>query len=277
MQTVPFTLTAEGASSRAAAGSGNPGLEPRVCPREAGSGRSGRSPYYEAEGVIIYHGDCREILPEISGDVVITDPPYGVGIEYGDSQAVDSLAHAKQLYEDFIALALGSAPMLLTTIGCFAIEKHLYAVRPPAWRLCWRKGITSRPSPVGFTDWEPVFVYGEKVHRNAHDLFTVQPEKMGRFGHPCPKPLGFAEWLISRFVRDGETLIDPFAGSGTMLRAAKDRNLKCIGIEIEERFCEIAARRLSQSVLSLGGGGAEQVGDETATQHSGAGSQNDPS
>lgn len=208
-------------------------------------------PYYESGGITLYNGDCREILPTLHGDLIITDPPYGVGIEYGDKQK-DDLELVKKLYVDFLGMATNAAGITLTTVGCYEIEKYLYVTLPPAWRLCWRKGITSRPSAVGFTDWEPVFVYGKKVHRNAHDLFTVAPEKMGAYGHPCPKPIGFAQWLISRFSDPGATVIDPFAGSGTSLRAAKDLGRKAIGIELEEKFCEIIVRRLAQENLFAG-------------------------
>jgi len=204
-------------------------------------------PYYESGGITIYHGDCREILPTLKAGLVVADPPYGVGLEY--ASYLDSLDSAKLLYADFIAKAKIAAPIVLTTVGCFDLELFLYSTIPPKWRLCWRKGITSRPSAVGFTDWEPVFVYGDHVHRNTHDLFTVQPEKMGAFGHPCPKPIGFALWLIDRFSDPCSIVLDPFMGSGTTLRAAKDLGRRAIGIEIEEKYCEIAARRMGQEVL----------------------------
>jgi site-specific DNA-methyltransferase (adenine-specific) len=206
-------------------------------------------PYYHDEraGITIYHGDCREILPTLKADLVMADPPYGVGLEYASYD--DSLDGAKSMYVDFIQKAMASAPIVLTTVGCYALELFLYSQLPPKWRLCWRKGITSRPSAVGFTDWEPIFVYGENVHRHAHDLFTVQPERMGSFGHPCPKPIGFALWLVDKFSDKGATVIDPFMGSGTTLRAAKDLGRKAIGIEIEEKYCEIAVKRLAQGVM----------------------------
>jgi site-specific DNA-methyltransferase (adenine-specific) len=207
-------------------------------------------PYFDDGQCVIYHGDCREILPGLRADLVLTDPPYGVGIDYG-AGSDDSIDAAKRLYVQFIDQATVTAAITLTTVGCYALELFLYANRPPKWRLCWRKGITSRPSAVGFTDWEPVFVYGDKVHRNSHDLFTVQPERMGAYGHPCPKPDGFGRWLVSRFCDVGGTVLDPFMGSGTTLRAAKDLGRRAIGIEIEERYCAIAAKRLEQQVLTF--------------------------
>jgi len=208
-------------------------------------------PYYEQDGITIYHGDCREILPHLGpADLVLTDPPYGVDMKYGDS-VTDTVDVSFHRILDVVRIAEALSPIVLTTVGCFEIEKRLYASHPPVWRLCWRKGITSRPSAVGFTDWEPVFVYGRAVHRNAHDLFTVQPELIGAFGHPCPKPLGFSTWLISRFSYECAMVVDPFMGSGTTLVAAKQLYRKAIGIEIEEKYCEIAVGRLSQFVLPL--------------------------
>jgi len=81
-----------------------------------------------------------------------------------------------------------------------------------------------------------------------HDYFYAQPEPFDN-GHPCPKPLAWAKWLIAKST--AQTVLDPFMGSGTTLRAAKDLGRKAIGIEIEERYCEIAAKRMSQMVMEL--------------------------
>lgn len=214
-------------------------------------------PYYDEDGCTIYHGDCREILPQLEPvDLVLTDPPYGVGLEYGELVS-DTLEEMKSLYFWFIPACTEKSRCTVTTVGCFALETFLYQNLPPRWRVCWRKGITSRPSAIGFTDWEPVFVYGDDVYRGCHDLFTCQPERMGAFGHPCPKPHEFARWLVVHFMSGEEEpesalpILDPFMGSGTTLRAAKDLGRKAIGIEIHEPYCEIAAKRLSQKVLAF--------------------------
>lgn len=146
---------------------------------------------------------------------IVTDPPYGVGLDYGDAVDDSESAGVARMVR-FVDAATAHADVVLTTVGRFSIEVALYQQRPPKWRLCWRKGITSRPSPVGFTDWEPVFVYGAgSVHRHAHDLFDAPPEKMGSHGHPCPKSEAWARWLISRFTDQGNAVCDPFMGSGT--------------------------------------------------------------
>jgi len=207
------------------------------------------TPYYEHAGITIYHGDCREVLPTLSADVVITDPPYGVGIIYGSYE--DALNETTGLVLDFVLTATAMSRCVAFSVGAFATEKELYRILPPRWRMCWYKGTQSTVSPIGFSDWEMILVYGDRVHNYAHDYFCARPEVMGAFGHPCPKPIAFSRTLIRRLARAGDVICDPFMGSGTTLRAAKDLGHPAIGIEIEERYCEIAARRLAQEVLPL--------------------------
>ena len=209
------------------------------------------TPYYEQDGIVIYHGDCREVLPSLSVDVVIGDPPYGVGIEYASYE--DEITKTTAMVMDFVKTATSVARCVAFTVGKYDTEKELYRLLPPRWRMCWYKGAQSTASPIGFTDWEAVLVYGEMVHNHAHDYFYAQPEQMGAFGHPCPKPLQFARILISRLAKPGEVICDPFMGSGTTLRAAKDIGHRAIGIELEEKYCEIAAKRLAQGALDLFG------------------------
>ncbi len=207
-------------------------------------------PYYEENGITIYHGDCREVLPSLPVvDLVLTDPPYGVGINYASYD--DQLGTTTKMVKDFVLLSLERSKIVAFTVGKWETELELYKTLPPRWRMCWYKGAQSTASPIGFNDWEAVFIYGDKVHRNAHDYFFAQPERMGAFGHPCPKPLKFCTTIISRLTKYGETVCDPFMGSGTTLRAAKDLGRKAIGIDIEERYCEIAANRLRQEVLQF--------------------------
>jgi site-specific DNA-methyltransferase (adenine-specific)/modification methylase len=193
----------------------------------------------------LYLGDCLEIMPKLPrAQAVITDPPYGVGLEYG-AGVDDSEEAGIARMTAFIDAAVTMSDVVLTTVGRFSIEVALYKLRPPKWRLCWRKGITSRPSPVGFTDWEPIFVYGEgSVHRHAHDLFDAPPEKMGAHGHPCPKSEAWARWLIAKFTEAGDMVCDPFMGSGTTGVSAIHAGRKFIGIEINQDYFEIACRRI---------------------------------
>jgi hypothetical protein len=124
----------------------------------------------------------------------------------------------------------------------------IYTNYPPDWLICWYKGSPGTAAYVGFNDWEPLLVYGKLQGLQMHDYFYAKPEKFN--GHPCPKPLRWASTLLSRVMP--KSTLDPFMGSGTTLRAAKNLGRKAIGIEIEEKYCEIAVKRLRQEVFNFG-------------------------
>ncbi len=123
----------------------------------------------------------------------------------------------------------------------------------PKWVLAWYKpGAVSYNKTGGFNIWEQVLVYGDKVPRISQDLYESAPlnfMKGVERGHPCPKHYGMWRWMLTTVSRPGETVLDPFMGSGTTLRAAKDLGRKAIGIEIVEEYCAIAVERLRQGVL----------------------------
>ena len=207
-------------------------------------------PYYQQDDITIYHGDCRDVLPQFpdkSFDLVLTDPPYGVGIEYGMFE--DTLANVRDHLSFLIPECVRVAKISTMTAGKYETELWIWKNHPPSWRLCWHKGSPGTTSAVGFNDWELVFVWGDEIHRNAHDHFYAQPEKMGAYGHPCPKPLGYSMW-IGKWFSD-ISILDPFGGSGTTAVAAKQLGRKCTLIEIEEKYCEIAVKRLAQMELSF--------------------------
>jgi DNA modification methylase len=195
-------------------------------------------------------GDCLEVMkniPDKSIDLVVTDPPYGVGIDYGVYE--DSLTNTKNLVLSFVKEAVRISKITLFTAGKFETEVFLYQNFPPRWRLCWHKGSTGNISPVGFNDWEMVMVYGNKVCVNQHDYFKTNTERMGFGGHPCPKPLAYSQWLVNRFSKRGDIVLDPFLGSGTTAVAWKNLGRQFIGIEINPDYCKIAEDRLRQEVL----------------------------
>jgi len=210
-------------------------------------------PYYEdtKSGIVIYHGDCREILPTLPKvDLVLTDPPYGVGLEYASYN--DTEANWFQLMEGAIPVMRQSSDMVILPSCQIKRLGWFYQHHKPDWIIVWHKGSPGCASSIGFNDWEPLLVYGRTHGLSMHDHFTVcNDEEMGVRGHPCPKPIKWATWLLTRALPKNGTVADPFMGSGTTLRAAKDLGRKAIGIEIEERYCEIAAKRLAQEVLAL--------------------------
>jgi site-specific DNA-methyltransferase (adenine-specific) len=227
-------------------------------------------PYYERDGIVIYHGDCREILPKMWADAVITDPPYGIGLikktsDYRDSQHFDegeSLkasvlyedgpGHVRQLIADTMPLILESASRAMVFPG----PAMLWAYPEPRAIGCVFTPNGAGRSAWGFQCMHPVLFYGSDPYLvdgkgGRPNSFRTEQPNTENIDHPCPKPLPWMRWAVTRASREGETILDPFMGSGTTLRAAKDLGRKAIGIEIEERYCEIAAKRLSQEVLAL--------------------------
>lgn len=205
-------------------------------------------PYYEDGAVTIYHGDCRDVLPYVAADVVVTDPPYGVGVDYGTFH--DTPEMLASLVADVFPIMQKVGRVGLTPgIG----NERLYP--QPDWTLAWFYGGGSNYSPWGFNCWQPILVWGKCPYMAAGDGCRPDAVVMNlpavANGHPCSKPFRFMTWLVNRLSRCHEIVLDPFMGSGTTLRAAKDLGRKAIGIEIEERYCEIAARRCSQETMAL--------------------------
>jgi len=228
-------------------------------------------PYYEENGITIYHGDCREILPSLHGqyDVVVTDPPYGRAFsssrkgQFGKSK----VANDETTIERDWLLSNISVPSV--------VFGSPYVSRPAAFRavLIWDKGDHVGMGDLSFP-WKPCF---EEIYINGDGFIGRRSSAVlrypaiagtvavnhGRF-HPTEKPHLLMRDLISKCPTGA--VLDPFMGSGTTLRAAKDLGRKAIGIEIEERYCEIAAKRLRQEVLNFDSS-AQSVPERDAEIH----------
>ena len=231
-------------------------------------------PYYDHAGITIYHGDCREVMasfpPCFRVDALVTDPPYGVNLvtktsDYRQSKHFDNgeSLKATRLYQDdedhvssLIKTAIPAALSIAERGIVFSGVNMLFHYPRPAWVGC-----VFTPNGAGRCSWwfvcmHPILFYGKDPALQdgkgslPNSFRTEQPNREA-FDHPCPKPISWMKWAVERASRQGETIIDPFMGSGTTLRAAKDLGRRAIGIEIEERYCEIAAKRLSQEVLPL--------------------------
>lgn len=212
-------------------------------------------PYYQDDAVTIYHGECREIAPLVCADVVITDPPYGIAYSSGWSK--ETRAHAAEIAGDASTELRDWAVMKFADKPCafFATPKCRLPMEPRAL-LVWDKGEAAGMGDLSIPwkpNWEVVWIGGDgwagtrssSVLRGAPMATT---STMGRV-HPHEKPV----WLLGALIKKAPAgvILDPFMGSGPTLRAAKDLGRIAVGIEIEERYCEIAAKRMRQEVLPL--------------------------
>lgn len=215
-------------------------------------------PYYDEDGITIYHGDCREILPHLPKvDLVLTDPPYGVelGSRLNNGRTREPYTQFTDTDEamrgilDIISMILSINTRVVITPGV----KNLLRYPHPSHIGSFYYPAASGCNAWGFSCWQPILFYGKDPYggKGSRPDSYQSTEPAEQNGHPCPKPYGQWSWLVARCSLEGETILDPFMGSGTTLRAAKDLGRKAIGIDIEEKYCEIAVKRLAQGVLKL--------------------------
>ncbi len=237
-------------------------------------------PYYQDEWVQIFHGDCRDILPELPKvDLVLTDPPYGV------TQNKQDVCIDLSLFLGYPAVVFSQQPFTTDVISQHR-EKFKYD-------LVWDKVLTSgflNANRMPLRRHETILIFGdvnytpqktkgnknhskgkpkETANNNYGDFDFVDnavlhgdlkhPTSILTYPKPHPsvarhrteKPVELLRWLVESYSSSGNVILDPFAGSGSTLEACKSLNRHCIGIEIEEKYCEIAAKRCSQMVMDL--------------------------
>ena len=202
-----------------------------------------------SDSVSLYMGDCRDILPTLGKvDAVVTDPPYGVDLDYNSYD--DTFDNWKALVDEVIPVLcrMSKGPVIIPT-SKFEAEQHLHKLGP-IWRMCWFKGASCTRSPIGFKDWEPTFVFNKAPRKQVHDYFTAHANMVRDQvpDHPCPKPIAWASWLVDKMSEEGETVCDPFMGSGTTGIACHRTGRKFIGIEKDARYFEIARKRLENEL-----------------------------
>jgi len=223
-------------------------------------------PYHEEAGIVIYNADCRQVLPFLPKfDLLLTDPPYGNNYSTGYRQGIyrpstritgDLLT--EPLLNDVAEL---TEPLLndVAAIYWFAAPDRLDIVLPIVKRwelvnvLCWDKGnCTAGDLECSYgKQWEAcVFAVTKKhplIGTRDRDILRFSRGNTSGYVHPTQKPVSLFRYLCSRHEKG--LILDPFMGSGTTLVAAKLEGRKAVGIEISEKYCEIAANRLRQGVL----------------------------
>lgn len=230
------------------------------------------APYYQDDHVTIYHGDSAEILPTIpSGSVhaIITDPPYIIGAVSAGSMASKSGGWADMMNSSaWFASWYREVGRIRKDAGVFwsflnwrslpvvmraALDAQLPITSMAVWDKQWigpggSQGLRPSYEMIGLFCGASFSI----ENRGVADILKHQVGSYKESGHPAEKPLGLLARLVElSSVPDGGLVVDPFLGSGTTARAAKDAGVRCIGIEAEERYCEIAAKRSAQEVLSL--------------------------
>lgn len=249
-------------------------------------------PYYQDEWVTIYHGDCRDILPQLPKvDFICTSPPYpGNNKMWGDlfkagneeeahkylnerwSLCLDNLANGCK-----IAINIANTKRRPYIPNTYYIYEFMLGKVEPIGEIIWNKGYGQcgtawgsfrSPSDMALADQhEYILIFRQFGERYKPDIFEkidcfdfkswrnsmwqFSPAKASKQNHVAPFPINIPNRLIILYTFDGEIVLDPFLGSGTTAYCAKKLNRKCIGIEIEEKYCEIAAKRCSQGVFDL--------------------------
>lgn len=239
--------------------------------------------YYDHNGITIYHGDCLEVMasmPNQSIDMIWTDPPYGHSNNDGDLNAMlakveerEAIAIANDTPETFRIVFDG---MLKQAARILKRECSVCCCccggGGPSPTFAW---VANRMDQDGFqffhsVIWDKIMPGLGWRYRRQHEMVMVAHRKGGKLAwanpdrstsnivrmhkpreglHPNEKPVGLPQHFIGLHTKDGDVVLDPFMGSGTTLVAAKLEGRRAIGIEMEERYCEMAVKRLGQEVL----------------------------
>jgi site-specific DNA-methyltransferase (adenine-specific) len=227
-------------------------------------------PYYDEAGITIYHADCRDVLPALSEiDLLVTDPPFFMPVTHYSSRTpwAKSWGDVAMLGAAFGAvLELSVASLALTanvasfcdgaSFAAFYPEfyRRFPQVRTLVWDKChfgmghqWRK--QHELIIVGRTSADAKWTGGHGLP----DILRAKTVNSAARRHPVDKPVDLLRQLVGATTDRGDLVVDPYMGGGSALAAAAEMERRAIGIEIEERYCEIAARRLAQEVLDFGG------------------------
>jgi len=203
--------------------------------------------------VRLYRGDCLDILPTLeagSVDAVVTDPPYNVGLNYASTEdrRADYAEWCAQWFAELRRIA-GRAPITIS-VGQANLSQWAI-IAPPDWWLAWWKPAAMGRCVVGFNNWEPIALYG-RPRRQACDVIRacIVPDP-DVAGHPCPKPLEWATKQIEMLTQLGDTILDPFMGSGTTGVACVQTGRNFIGIEIDEGYFNIAKQRIEKAQAEM--------------------------
>jgi site-specific DNA-methyltransferase (adenine-specific) len=215
-------------------------------------------PYYQDDLITLYHGDCLEITEWLDADVLVTDPPYGIAWEAGalnDNRKVrqtseQSIASDESLKVRDKALSLWGKKLGIV-FGTWKMERPKNTTNVLIWHKANKQpGVLTHPF---YSNHEEIYILGTGFTGKPMQSVITTNEHRGMqprlVGHPTPKPIGLMEQLIDKCPTG--VIADPFAGSGATLLAARNLGRRVIAIELEEKYCELIAKRASQSAFDF--------------------------
>ena len=202
-------------------------------------------------------GDCLEVMKDIpdgSVDMVLTDPPYGLNFSYHSYN--DTRENLKKLIDDFMPEAMRISNRVF--VMCGPTQICLYP--EPTWVISFTWNTTGSFGKYGYNQWTPILCYGKDVRGFGRVNGVLKSDVLRISGgggvgfmrsaeekkHTCPKPMTMMVETIKRLSNEGDTILDPFMGSGSTGVAAKNLNRNFIGIELDEKYFEIAKRRIEE-------------------------------
>lgn len=208
----------------------------------------------------LHLGDCLELMrdmPAASVDWIFADPPYNVGLKYNshddDMSKEDYLNWCREWYQETRRI---SKTCVVITPGMVSVPMWLADIDRTHFLIAWTKANNCSRNYIGrtsgFQTWEPVLVFGKSKGTILRDSVEIPISRQRDTGtHPCPKPMRLLEWLMPQFTDEGDTILDPFAGSGTTLLAAHKLRRNAIGIEKDPEYFAIAQRRIAEAQAQL--------------------------
>ncbi len=214
-------------------------------------------PYYNNNGITIYLGNCVDILPQLGiVTLVVTDPPYGIGENSKKSSARGNVAHVtdygefnwdKKVSKEIIDMVISQS----TNQIIFGGNYYANWLNPSSAWIVWHKNFIGSDFADCELAWTSFSCKTRYFKWQWDGMLQEDMKHKEKRLHPSQKPLPLIKWILSKYAQKDDLILDPFMGSGTVLRACLELGFMCIGIDIDERYCKIAINRLSQSVMDF--------------------------
>ena len=210
------------------------------------------TPYYDRDGITIWHADCRDVLPDIDPATVgllLTDPPYGINANLDYARFTSGKTYTTPIEGDLVAF--DPSHLMGYERVCLFGANHFAPSLPHGGRwIVWRKRGASPLLAAAELAWH-------NLGGRSVDYFesTVKGMKVREGAvHPTQKPVALMRWIIDRWTKPGDLVLDPYMGSGPVAQACHELGRRYIGIELVEDYCKVAVSRLAQQTLDLDGG-----------------------